>query len=233
MQLDPHEVHDLLLLCGLDDQAWGRWSNLAAFQGFFEGLRHFPRDRQVRADVLAMTRIAVTRGAPELDATQVPPHWRPLQWQEFVSKVKSKRPGLTLDLQQRITPSQAESMTPYLTRQTPLAVFMFRHTRATLRAYQERGMVQGGLARREPEDIPVVFQTDTERALYNRIDDLCRRFYRLADLPAEERSGMGFLMAVFRKRLASCFAAFQHSLERRRDLIAAIQQGLADVDAQA
>ena len=80
MQLDPHEVHDLLLLCGLDAQAWGRWSNLAAFQGFFEGLRHFPRDRQVRADVLAMTRVAVARGAPELDATQVPPHWRQLQW---------------------------------------------------------------------------------------------------------------------------------------------------------
>jgi hypothetical protein len=39
-------------------------------------------------------------------------------------------------------------------------------------------------------------------------------------------------MAVFRKRLASCFAAFQRSLERRRDLIATIQQGLADVDTQ-
>jgi hypothetical protein len=111
-------------------------------------------------------------------------------------------------------------------------VFVFRHTRATLRAYQERGLVQGGLAKRQPEDIPVDFQTATERALYNRIDDLCRRFYRLADLPAEERSGVGFLMAVFRKRLASCFAAFQRSLERRRDLIAAIQQGLADFDAQ-
>jgi hypothetical protein len=109
---------------------------------------------------------------------------------------------------------------------------MFRHTRATLRAYQERGMVQGGLARREPEDIPVVFQTDTECTLYNRIDDLCSHFYRLADLPAAERGGVGFLMAVFRKRLASCFTAFQRSLERRRDLITAIQQGLADVDAQ-
>jgi hypothetical protein len=88
-----------------------------------------------------MTRLAVARGAPELDATQVPPHWTPLQWQGFVSKVKNSGPGLTLDLQQRITLSQAENMTPYLTRQTPLAVFMFRHTRATLRAYQERGMV--------------------------------------------------------------------------------------------
>jgi hypothetical protein len=37
-------------------------------------------------------------------------------------------------------------------------------------------------------------------------------------------------MAVFRKRLASSFAAFQKSLERRRDLIAAIQHDLADLD---
>lgn len=232
MQLDPHEVHDLLLLCGLDDPTWGRWSNLAAFQGFFEGLRHFPLQRHVRADVIAMTRLAVACGAPELDATQLPPHWTALQWQGFVAKVKNSGAGLTLDLQQRITPPQAEGMTPYLTRQTPLAVFMFRHTRATLRAYQKQGVMHGALARREPEDIPVGFQTDTERALYDRIDDLCRRFYRLADLPAAERSGVGFLMAVFRKRLASCFVAFQRSLGRRRDLIAAIQQGLSDVDAQ-
>jgi hypothetical protein len=155
----------------------------------------------------------------------------PLRWHGFVSKVKSSGPGLTLDLQ-RITASQAEGITPHLTRQTPLAVFMFRHTRTTLRAYQERGLVQGRLAMREPEDIPVEFLTAIERALYNRIDDLCRRFYRLADLPAEERSGVGFLMAVFRKRLASCFMAFQRSLEKRRDLIAAIQHGLADIDAQ-
>ena len=52
----------------------------------------------------------------------------------------------------------------------------------------------------------------------------------LADLPPDERSGVGFLMAVFRKRLASSFAAFQKSLERRRDLIAAIQRDLSDVD---
>jgi hypothetical protein len=229
MQLDPHEVHDLLLLCGLDDHSWSRWSDLSAFQGFFEGLRDFPRDRQIRTDVIAMTRIAVACGAPELDETQVPPHWTQLRWQRFVSKVKSSGPGLTLDLQQ-ITSAQAEGITPYFTRQTPLAVFMFRHTRATLRAYQERGMIKGSLATRQPEDIPVVFRTDTERELYHRIDDLCSHFYRLADLPAEERSGVGFLMAVFRKRLASCFAAFQRSLERRRDLIAAIQQGLSDFD---
>jgi hypothetical protein len=52
---------------------------------------------------------------------------------------------------------------------------------------------------------------------------MCSRFYRLADLQPEERSGVGFLMAVFRKRLSSSFAAFRNSLERRKALIESIQ----------
>ena len=130
---------------------------------------------------------------------------------------------------QRITLPQAEHDSLPHTSDATGPIYVPPHPRA-LRAYQERGIVEGGLARREPEDIPVVFQTDTERVLYHRIDDLCSHFYRLADLPPAERGGVGFLMAVFRKRLASCFVAFQRSLERRRDLVAAIQQGLSDVD---
>jgi hypothetical protein len=137
--------------------------------------------------------------------------------------------GLDQTLVQEGWGHQAEAVTPYLARQSPLAVYMFRSTRATLRAYQERGLVQG-LASRAPEDVPVAFRTETERRLYHRIDELCSRFYRLAELSPDERSGVGFLMAVFRKRLASSFAAFQKSLERRRDLIAAIQHDLSDLD---
>jgi len=113
---------------------------------------------------------------------------------------------------------EANALVAELARQTPLAVSMFRHTRATLRAYAERGLV-AQLARREPVDAAVSFQTAAERDLYVRIDDLCSHFYRLADLPPEERAGVGFLMAVFRKRLSSSFAAFRCSLERRLNTI--------------
>jgi ERCC4-related helicase len=228
MQLEAHEVHDLLLLCGLDEPSWQQWRDVQGFQGFFERLQAFHRDRQARTEVMAMTRLAVDHGAPELDDAQVPQHWTPFTWKGFVAKVKGHAPGLTLALQQ-MPGHQAETVSPYLGRQSPLAVYMFRSTRATLRAYQERGLVQG-LASRDPEDVPVAFRTETERTLYHRIDELCGRFYRLADLPPDERSGVGFLMAVFRKRLASSFAAFQKSLERRRDLITAIQQDLSDLD---
>jgi hypothetical protein len=82
-------------------------------------------------------------------------------------------------------------------------------------------------ADRQPEDFPVAFHSTVEETLYHRIDELCSHFYRLAEVEPDERSGVGYLMAVFRKRLASSFAAFRRSLERRRDLIAAIQRDLA------
>ena len=160
MQLDPREVHDLLLLCGLDDPSWTDWVLLRGFTEFFNNLRVFHQDRKVRSDVVRMTRIAVAHGAPDLDETRAPQHWSLFPWQRTVERIRTGA-GLMLALQQ-IPGNQAEGMTPLLSRQTPLAVHMFRYTRATLRAYQERGLVRG-LAARSPEDIPVEFQTGIEQ----------------------------------------------------------------------
>jgi ERCC4-related helicase len=230
MQLEAHEVHDLLLLCGVDAPAWAEWRTAPGFSRFFSHLREFPTDRDVREPVISMTRISVERGAPDLDARQVPADWTPFQWNAFLRRVRQEQPGLSMELR-GLTAQRADAMTPYLARQSPLAVHMFRHTRATLRAYQEHGVV-AGLARRRPDDIPVAFRTEQERELYERIDNLCAEFYRLSELAPEERSGVGFLMAVFRKRLSSSFFAFRRSLERRRDLIATVQQQLVRTDAE-
>jgi ERCC4-related helicase len=232
MQLAAHEVHDLLLLAGVDDLRWGSWGNLREFERFFERLRAFATVKNDRAEVVAMTRRAVEIGAPDLSPTEVPTHWTELQWRTLVQRIVGNGAGLSLSLQ-GLLPQQAEGMTPYLARQTPLAVHMFRHTRQTLRAYRERGLLKAGLADRHPEDVPVAFQSSAEEALYRRIDELCSRFYRLAEVEPDERSGVGFLMAVFRKRLASSFAAFRKSLERRRDLIAAVQRDLTAMDEAA
>ena len=106
-------MHDLLLLCGLDDPSWQRWRDVQGFQGFFARLQAFPRDRQARTEVMTMTRLAVDHGAPELHDAQVPQHWSPFAWKAFVAKVKGHTPGLTLALQQ-MAGHQAEAMSPYL-----------------------------------------------------------------------------------------------------------------------
>ena len=163
MQLEVQEVHDLLLLAGLDDPRWGAWSSLAGFERFFDLLREFATEKQVRPEVVAMTRRAVALGAPDLSPTQTPPRWTDFAWRNLAARIKGDGPGLSLALQGVLAP-QAEAMTPYLARQTPLAVHMFRHTRQTLRAYKERGLLRAGLAVREPEDVPVAFQTAAEKA---------------------------------------------------------------------
>ena len=232
MQLAPREVHDLLLLCGLRGSDWGAWSRLREFERFFEQLAAFASEDRVRSRVVEMTRIAVEKGAEDLDASRPPSGWSDFQWRVFVKKVQAESPhGLEMALRQ-IPGSRAMSVTPHLSRQTPLAVHMFRHTRATLRAYQERGLLTGGLAHRDPCDVPVDFASDRERELYQRIDTLCSQFYRLADLHEGERAGVGFLMAVFRKRLASSFAAFCMSLQRRKDLIDELQSRIGAYDEQ-
>jgi SNF2 family DNA or RNA helicase len=229
MQLAAYEVHDLLLLTGVDDHRWGPWRDLRRFEGFFDRLRDFAADKGARAEVVDMARQAVDLGAPDLSPDEAPPPWSPWQWRVLVQKIRGNGPGLSLSLQ-GMSPPLAEGMTPYLARQTPLAVHMFRHTRQTLRAYRERGRLRAGLADRRPEDVPVAFRSADEEGLYRRIDELCSKFYRLAELPEQERGGIGFLMAVFRKRLASSFCALRKSLERRRDLIAVIQSDLDAID---
>jgi len=223
MQIEPREVHDLMLLCGLDRPEWQPWSTLSAFEQYFRDLSAFGSVRSVRNEVIRLSRIAVTNGAPDFEPRHPPPPWPAFDWENAIGEIQRGR-GLGLVLQQ-LPGNRAEAMTPLLSRQTPLGVFTFRYTRATLRAYQERGLVQG-LAVRAPWDAPVDFETSEEHQAYARIDELCSQFYRLADVAPEERSGVGFLMAVFRKRLASSFTAFRKSLERRRDLITNIQQAL-------
>ena len=173
MQIEPREVHDLMLLCGLDRPEWRPWSTLSTFEQYFRDLSAFGRIRSVRNDVIWLSRIAVANGAPDFDPRLPPPPWPTFDWQNVVGEIRRCR-GLGLVLQQ-LPGNRADAMIPLLSRQTPLGVFTFRHTRATLRAYQERGLVQG-LATRVPRDAPVDFKTAEERQAYARIDQLRSQF---------------------------------------------------------
>ena len=76
MQLDPREVHDLMLLCGLDNPTWKEWASLAGFVEFFDNLRAFHQNSRIRSEVIRMTRTAVAHGAPDLDAGRAPKDWK-------------------------------------------------------------------------------------------------------------------------------------------------------------
>src|SRR5579859_7257500 len=87
MQLEAHEVHDLLLLCGVDAPAWAEWRKASGFAQFFSRLRAFPTNKDVREPVIAMTRVSVERGAPDLDQAHVPGGWTKFQWSAFLRRL--------------------------------------------------------------------------------------------------------------------------------------------------
>ena len=215
MQLDPCEVHDLLRLCGVDHR-WADWAGEDGFRGYFDDLQRFAVKADVRRHVLQMADVARAHGAEALRPDAPPEDWDGARWRHLVQLIQRRADALALAMT-RLTPAEASSLARRLVRQTPLGVFMFRHTRATLRRYVAEGLLQAPVPTRDPEDRVVAFSNPAEEELYRRIDRYCEEFYRALD--PDSRGGMGFLVAVYRKRLTSSFTALIKSLERRIALL--------------
>ena len=98
---------------------------------------------------------------------------------------------------------------------------VFRHTRGTMRQYQEHGLLPADLVipRRTIRD-EFIELSDPERALYERIDAYISRYYN-AYMATSGNQALGFIMTVYRRRLTSSFRAVSLSLQRRRVALAA------------
>ena len=105
----------------------------------------------------------------------------------------------------------------YLTVNTPLKDLMFRHTRDTLRQYYQRGLLERDIPTRVVQDNAITLEPQREVPLYVAVSDYVRHFYRLAQI--DQRSCLGFLMTLYRKRLTSSFYAIKSSLQRRLDYL--------------
>ena len=108
----------------------------------------------------------------------------------------------------------------WLRANTPVRDRVFRTTRATLRTYQEQGVL--------PEDTVVPERRvthescdlgDSPEALYGRIDSYIQRHYDAYLADRGRRRPLGFIMTVYRRRLTSSFHAVRCSLERRREVL--------------
>ncbi len=94
---------------------------------------------------------------------------------------------------------------------TPLRALISRHTRELLRRYQA-GKLKALIATRQVEDRFVVL-TPAERRVYEQVEDYIGSTYDNA--AAEERTAVGFVMTIYRRRLASSFTALIRTLEGR------------------
>ena len=138
----------------------------------------------------------------EAAAEQVLPGVSALRRKRVLSALRdvSTIPRKTLDAETR------RAATRLLAAASPLRHRMIRNTRELLRRYKLP------VPKRDPREV-VVDMTAAESELYRGVEDFIGDIYRAA-LP-EKRSAVGFVMTIYRRRLASSFEALKRTLNGR------------------
>ena len=206
MQVHPIEVWDLLDLLGLPPE----WTG-AAFLDFFK-LVNQPNPSAEALDRMARLFQAIERDHGEVSRDAV-------HRQTGLSRLKA---GTVLRAlrdeasipRRRLETAERQAAIAVMRAHTPIRHLISRHTRQLLRRYSEAGMLSSPIADRQVED-RFVELSEAERDLYEAVDEYISETYKRAAGP--ERSAVGFVMTVYRRRLASSFAALRATFERRRD----------------
>ncbi len=113
---------------------------------------------------------------------------------------------------------------------TPLRRLLSRHNRQLLRRYQQTGQLALQIAERQVAD-RFVELSPAERAVYTAVEDYIATTYQNA--ADTERSAVGFVMTIYRRRLASSFYALRRTLEKRRLALQGAETDLFAAEAAA
>lgn len=208
MQVHPVEVWDLLSLLGLPPE----WTE-AAFVQFFEDLEQPNPSHEVLARLARLFR-AVEGRYGEVSPTRAV---EICQISPFKAKslLRALRSDSTIPLRQLST-LERQALRTLLVTQTPVRRLVSRNTRELLREYFRRGLLTTRIAEREVSD-RFLDMTAEERRLYEAVEDYIATTYNQAS--QNERSAVGFVMTVYRRRLASSFRALAETLQAHLDAV--------------
>ena len=206
MQVHPIEVWDLLDLLGLPAE----WT-AAAFLDFFEQVNH-PSPSAEALDRMARLFQAVERdhGPLGCDAVQ---RLTGLSALKAGKVLRALRDEASIPRHRLETPERRAAIA-VLRAHTPIRRLISRHTRELLRRYAAAGKLSASIADRQVED-RFIDMSEAERDLYEAVDEYISTTYKQAS--GAERAAVGFVMTIYRRRLASSFAALRATFEKRRD----------------
>lgn len=221
MQVHPVEVYDLLTLLGLPPE----WTE-KPFLRFFEEVLEDAPGHEAFDRLAAMFRAVETAYGPA----------RPSDLTRFgvTSGLRAKRILSALRDRANIPRRQLETVDrkaalALMRQTTPIQRLISRHTRELLRRYYKAGKISTPIADRQVNDrfIPL---TEAEREVYDAVESYISTTYNQAS--AKERSAVGFVMTIYRRRLASSFFALGQTLEAHLKAISggAPLSGRTDLD---
>jgi SNF2 family DNA or RNA helicase len=205
MQVSPTEVWDLLRILGLPnswtEQSFLRYFEIVAVENpsnedlkFASGLYRDLED-----------------SFWSLDDTQL----KQLLSGESTTKRRKVLKGLrdTTGLKiQQYSASERRLAAIILKGHSPISVLVSRHTRNLLRAYYKQGKIDTPIADREVRD-DFVQMSPGEQVVYKKLEHYITTTFNSAD--PDKRSATGFILTVYRRRVASSFHALACTLTKR------------------
>ena len=207
MQVSPLEVWDLLNLLGLPPQ----WTE-ETFTHFFQWVEQKNPDDATLANLVPLWRSTVERFG-EAPASAWPETLR----NSLIKRRKALRALGDRDLLSRrhLDVELRRAVLALARRWTPVQGLISRHSRNLLRAYQQQGAMDLAIGHRHVED-RFLESSVQERTLYDAVEDfISTQYARYAEAGARKRSAVGFVMTIYRRRLASSVAALVSTLEKR------------------
>ena len=210
MQVHPIEVWDLLHLLGLPTE----WT-AKAFLNFFDDIEQ-PNPSSDVLDRMARLFQSAERHFGEVK-TEDAQRLASLSRLKANKVLRALRDGASIPRRQ-LEAIERRAAVNIMRAHTPLRRLVSRHTRELLRRYFKAGMLTTPIADRRVED-RFIEMTVEERALYDAVEDYITSTYNQAS--ATERTAVGFVMTIYRRRLASSFCALRNTLQNHLDAIAA------------
>ncbi|WP_419804998.1 helicase-related protein [Terriglobus sp.] len=208
MQVHPVEVWDLLNLLGLP-QAWTE----GAFLSFHDRLSKAMPSHEDVEELAGMFRaMEQTYGAYSRDEIA-----RRLNVSGLTAKrlLRILRDEATAD-RRALSSTDRQLILKLLRHTSPVGRLISRNTRELLRHYFKTGQMTASIANRDVEDV-FLEMTPDERAAYDQVEEYIRNTYNQAS--PEQQSTVGFVMTIYRKRLASSFYALTQTLAKRRETL--------------
>jgi len=218
MQVSELEVWDLLALLGMPPE----WTE-DAFERFFEWVEKENPDEATLSYLAGLWRSSVLAFG-DAPGNAMPEDLRrsPLRKRKALRALNDTDPLSRRNLSVEIR----QASLALAKRWTPVQGLISRHSRNLLRAYKQQGSMDLAIGTRHVDD-RFLESTPQERALYDAVEDFISTQY--AQATGQKKSAVGFVMTIYRRRLASSVAALVSTLEKRM----AGQQQQLEEDAAA
>ncbi|MYA60128.1 MAG: helicase [Chloroflexi bacterium] len=209
MQVHPVEVWDLLNLLGLPPE----WT-AQAFLDFFDDIDQ-PSPSAEALDRMASLFRSAERAYGEVEVADAQ-RLTDLSRLKTNKVLRALRDAASIPRRQLET-AERRSAIRIMRASTPVRRLVSRNTRELLRRYYRAGMLSTPIADRQVED-RFLEMTAEERAIYVAVENYIAAAYSRAS--GRERTAVGFVMTVYRRRIASSFVALRETLRNRRNAIA-------------